>query len=145
MDELQVTTHRDVALFILNHKRTSVAELEAFFGLQIVLLSDDNLIAPDYRVERVGWHGRKQQPANTSRRPKAEASNDQDETVDTVACEEDTPSDDAQPAAQARLSSGRRRRRRGGESENNQNAVEAGENGTVTSPRQQTKRWHQCS
>ena len=37
MDELHVTMHRDVALFILNHKRTSVADLEARYGLQIVL------------------------------------------------------------------------------------------------------------
>ena len=134
MDELHVTTHRDVALFILNHKRTSVADLEARYGLQIVLLSDDNLIAPDYRVGRVGWQGRKQQPANTSRRAKAEASNeDQDETVDTVASEEDTQSDDAQPKRRKRgRRGGRRRRRRGGESENNQNVVEAGENGTLT-------------
>ena len=104
------------------------------FGLQIVLLSDDNLIAPDYRVERVGWQGRKQQPANTNRRAKAEASNeDQGETMDTVAGEEDTPSDDAQPKRRKRgRRGGRRRRRRGGESENNQNVVEAGENGTVT-------------
>ena len=58
MDELQVTTHRDVALFILNHKRTSVADLEARFGLQIVLLSDETFIAPDYRVERIGWQGK---------------------------------------------------------------------------------------
>jgi len=59
MDELHVTMHRDVALFILNHKRTSVAELEARYGVQIVLSSDDSLIAPDYRVERVGWQGKK--------------------------------------------------------------------------------------
>ena len=45
MDELHVTMHRDVALFILNYKRTSVAELEARYSLQIVLLSDDRLIA----------------------------------------------------------------------------------------------------
>jgi ribonuclease E len=134
MDELHVTMHRDVALFILNHKRTSVADLEARYGLQIVLLSDDSLIAPDYRVERVGWQGKKQQAANNNRRAKAEASNEnEDETVDAVAGEEDTPSDDEQPKRRKRgRRGGRRRRRRGGESENNQNSAEAAENGTAT-------------
>ena len=134
MDELHVTMHRDVALFILNHKRTSVADLEARYGLQIVLLSDDSLIAPDYRVERVGWQGKKQQAANNNRRAKAEASNEnEDETVDAVAGEEDTPSDDEQPKRRKRgRRGGRRRRRRGGELENNQNSAEAAENGTAT-------------
>ena len=134
MDELHVTMHRDVALFILNHKRTSVADLEARYGLQIVLLSDDSLIAPDYRVERVGWQGKKQQAANNNRRAKAEASNEnEDETVDAVAGEEDTPSDDEQPKRRKRgRRGGRRRRRRGGESENNQNSAEAAETGTAT-------------
>ncbi|MGB2069958.1 MAG: Rne/Rng family ribonuclease, partial [Candidatus Puniceispirillaceae bacterium] len=134
MDELHVTMHRDVALFILNHKRTSVADLEARYGLQIVLLSDDSLIAPDYRVERVGWQGKKQQAANNNRRAKAEASSEnEDETVDAVAGEEDTPSDDEQPKRRKRgRRGGRRRRRRGGESENNQNSAEAAENGTAT-------------
>jgi ribonuclease E len=134
MDELHVTMHRDVALFILNHKRTSVADLEARYGLQIVLLSDDSLIAPDYRVERLGWQGKKQQEANNNRRAKAEASSEnEDETVDAVAGEEDTPSDDEQPKRRKRgRRGGRRRRRRGGESENNQNSAEAAENGTAT-------------
>ena len=134
MDELHITMHRDVALFILNHKRMSVADLEARYGLQIVLLSDDRLIAPDYRVERVGWQGKKQQAANNNRRVKAEASNEnEDEKVNAVAGEEDTPSDDEQPKRRKRgRRGGRRRRRRGGESENNQNSAEAAEDGTAT-------------
>ena len=133
MDELHITLHRDVALFILNHKRTSVADLEARYGLQIVLLSDDSLIAPDYRVERIGWQGKKQQAANNNRRAKAEASNEnEDETLDAVAGEEDTPSDDEQPKRRKRgRRGGRRRRRRGGETENSQNSAEAAENGTT--------------
>ena len=138
MDELHVTMHRDVALFILNHKRTSVAELEARYGVQIVLSSDDSLIAPDYRVERVGWQGKKPQAANNNRRAKAEsntasaASAESDgETTDAVASEEDTPSDDEQPKRRKRgRRGGRRRRRRGGEGDNNQNGAQATESDT---------------
>ncbi|MDB3891697.1 ribonuclease E/G [Alphaproteobacteria bacterium] len=60
MDELHITMHRDVALFILNHKRSAIAEIEERCGLRIVLLSDDSLIAPDYRVEYVGLQGNAQ-------------------------------------------------------------------------------------
>ena len=132
MDELHVTMHRDVALFILNHKRTSVAELEARYGLQIVLSSDDSLIAPDYRVERIGWQGKKPQAANNNRRAENEsstASTESDgETTDAVASEEDTPSDVEQPKRRKRgRRGGRRRRRRGGEGDNNQNGSPANE------------------
>lgn len=138
MDELHVTMHRDVALFILNHKRTSVAELEARYGVQIVLSSDDSLIAPDYRVERVGWQGKKPQAANNNRRAKAESSTasaasaeSDGETTDAVASEEDTPSDDEQPKRRKRgRRGGRRRRRRGGEGDNNQNGAQATESDT---------------
>ena len=138
MDELHVTMHRDVALFILNHKRTSVAELEARYGVQIVLSSDDSLIAPDYRVERVGWQGKKPQAANNNRRAKAESSTasaasaeSDGETTDAVASEEDTPSDDEQPKRRKRgRRGGRRRRRRGGEGDNNQNGAQANESDT---------------
>ena len=60
MDELHITAHRDVVLFILNYKRSAVAEIEARFGLMVVLLSDDSLIAPEYKVDRVGWQGKTQ-------------------------------------------------------------------------------------
>ena len=53
MDELH-TAHRDVVLFVLNHKRGAIAEIETRYGLAIVLFSDDSLIAPEYQVERVG-------------------------------------------------------------------------------------------
>ena len=132
MDELHVTMHRDVALFILNHKRTSVAELEARYGLQIVLSSDDSLIAPDYRVERIGWQGKKPQAANNNRRAKTESSTASTESdggpTDAVASEEDTPSDVEQPKRRKRgRRGGRRRRRRGGEGDNNQNGAQPNE------------------
>ncbi len=134
MDELHVTMHREVALFILNHKRTSVADLEARYGLQIVLLTDDSLIAPDYRVERVGWQGKKQKAANNNPRANAEASKENgEEILDAIADEEDMPSDVEQPKRRKRgRRGGRRRRRRGGELENNQNRAEAAQNGTAT-------------
>ena len=68
MDELHITAHRDVVLFILNHKRSAIAEIEARFGFMVILLSDDSLIAPEYKVDRVGWQGQTQAKSQ-SRQP----------------------------------------------------------------------------
>ena len=64
MDVLYITVHRDIALFILNHKRITLADIESRFGLTIVLHSDDTLIAPEYRVEREGFRGKSQSRQN---------------------------------------------------------------------------------
>ena len=64
MDVLHITVHRDIALFILNHKRISLADIESHFGLTIVLHSDDTLIAPEYRIEREGFQGKSQPRQN---------------------------------------------------------------------------------
>ena len=123
MDELHISVHRDIALFILNHKRAALAELESRYGLVILLLSDDSLIAPDYRAERIGWQGKKQQQSNNNntrraKPEKVEIEADEDEDVVAEAGDEDTPSEDDQPKRRKRgRRGGRRRRRRGGENE----------------------------
>ena len=129
MDELHITVHRDVALYLLNHKRQAIAELEERYGLRIVLLSDDQLIAPDHRVERVGWQGKSQQQRqNNNQRPKkAEPAAEGDSDGDGEITE--TPSDDGEDQPKRRKRGrrgGRRRRRRNGEAgENAANANEA--------------------
>src|SRR6056300_1638560 len=64
MEELRITANSDVVLFILNHKRSAIAEIEARFGIMVILLSDDSLIAPEYRVEREGFQGKSQPRQN---------------------------------------------------------------------------------
>jgi ribonuclease E len=95
MDELHITAHRDVVLFILNHKRSAIAEIEARFGLMVILLSDDSLIAPEYKVDRVGWQGKAQakhqsrqpqQPRHANNNTKPDTSgSDKDEAAETEA------------------------------------------------------------
>ena len=74
MDVLHITVHRDIALFILNHKRASLADIESRFGLTIILHSDDSLIAPEYRVEREGFQG-KSQPRQNGRQNRKKPTN----------------------------------------------------------------------
>jgi len=50
--ELTVHVPTSVALYILNHKRDALAELEAKYGMQVMLTNDDSLVPPDLRLER---------------------------------------------------------------------------------------------
>ncbi|MDE2515311.1 MAG: ribonuclease E/G, partial [Rhodospirillales bacterium] len=42
-----------IAMFILNHKRERLREIELRHGLRTILAADDKLIAPEIRIERV--------------------------------------------------------------------------------------------
>jgi len=50
--ELTVHVPTAVALYILNHKRDALAELETKHGFHVLLSNDDSLIPPDLRLER---------------------------------------------------------------------------------------------
>ena len=132
MDELHITAHRDVVLFILNHKRSAVAEIETRFGLMVILLSDDSLIAPEYKADRVGWQGKAQakqpsrqpqQPRHANNNVKADtADSDNDDEAETEANaaphpeNDETSSEDGGAKRRRRgRRGGRRRRRRNGE------------------------------
>ncbi len=56
----EITLHlpTEVALYIFNHKRDQIARIESECELKIFLESDDSLIPPDYRLDRVKTEGR---------------------------------------------------------------------------------------
>jgi len=131
MDVLHITVHRDIALFILNHKRGSLADIESRFGLTIILHSDDSLIAPEYRVEREGYQG-KTQPRQNGRQnhrksqkttqPSDNVDNDgQTDEADAVSpFSDDENTDEDQPKRRRRGRRGGRRRRGKRNGEDNQ-------------------------
>ena len=147
MDELHITAHRDVVLFILNHKRSAVAEIEARFGLMVVLLSDDSLIAPEYKVDRVGWQGKVQakQPSRQSQKPSHANNNFKQDTSDSDKVEvaeteanaaphpenDETSSDDggAKRRRRGRRGGRRRRRRNSEDGQTADNQAESSSNG----------------
>ena len=126
MDGLHITAHRDVVLFILNQKRSAIADLEKRFNLTIVLLTDDSLIAPEYRVDRVGWQGRsalKQASRQEKKRTEdkkivAAAESDSDgeeaslENAESHTHEKEAESEDGNTKRRRRGRRGGRRRRR---------------------------------
>ena len=155
MDELHITAHRDVVLFILNHKRSAIAEIEARFGIMVILLSDDSLIAPEYKVDRVGWQGKAQtkqqsrqpqQPRHANNNVKPDTSDpDKDEAAETEANaaphpeNDETGSEDGGAKRRRRgRRGGRRRRRRNGEDgqtgDNQTDDNQTGDNQAASAP-----------
>jgi len=129
MEELRVTINRDVALYILNHKRDAISALEERFEMRIVILAGDRLIATEHEVERVGFQG------NNNRRQAKPAKK---ETAPTESSDEETPDgsedesgEEDQPKRRKRgRRGGRRRRRRSGEA--GDNTVEVSSEDDVT-------------
>ena len=114
MDQLRITMHSDVALYILNHKRDSVTALEQQFGIAIVILADASLTATEHRAERIGWRGGTQRKAAKPART-ADADADANSASDEARRDEEETSDEDQPRRRKRGRRGGRRRRRGGD------------------------------
>jgi ribonuclease E len=53
-DRITVHVQTAVALYILNQKRGSLADLESRYGFSVIMEADDSLIPPDHRIERLG-------------------------------------------------------------------------------------------
>ncbi len=149
--EILVHVAGPVALYVLNHKRTWLGEIEARYGLTVHLAADDSLLPPNLRIDRIrpylppatpASYAPAQQTAAVTNVPIAAAAPpsldpfEQDETVEAG-------DEAARPAAQqtdgSTASEGdengrrrkRRRRRRGGRRENGpengtENGVETG-------------------
>ncbi len=51
--EITVKVPTEVALYILNQKRSTLVDLEARYGFHVILAGDDTVIPPDIEIERV--------------------------------------------------------------------------------------------
>ncbi|TXH35632.1 MAG: Rne/Rng family ribonuclease [Rhodospirillaceae bacterium] len=137
-----------VALYILNQKRASLAELELRRGVRIYLQADDGLIPPDYRLERIKqlMPGEEVEQRQLPPAKILEEDIDIEDEADIEAEDEDTESEtEATEDVAAESSEGRgrrrRRRRRGGRGERfradefteaSESAAIAAENGEAT-------------
>ena len=133
-DKITVHVPTAVALYVLNQKRDSLADLETRYGFSVIMESDDTLIPPDHRIERLGEvkpredgeadqpeEGGKQRRRRRSRRNKGEDKAAPDATPETApemvgaadAGKEKTE-DDATPTDETAPGKRRRRGKRGG-------------------------------
>jgi ribonuclease E len=132
--EIIVHVSTPVALYLLNHKRERIQEIETRYTMRVIVAADDAQIAPQFRIEKVRTRSPDEVPvvvtAERSMQPpplvdgvdeeeeEAEVAEVEDEDDDT---EEDTPEQRAADAAGGggadeaeRRRKRRRRRRRGG-------------------------------
>ena len=110
--EITVRVPTEVALYILNQKRSTLVNLESRYGFQVILEGDDSVVPPDIDIERV-----KGRPEPATGQPSrgmgaTQAANDDDD--------EDIPDEDEEAVAASedeaeksdRPKRGRRRRGR---------------------------------
>ncbi len=122
--EISVTVAGNIALYILNQKRSTLIDIEGRYGFSVRIQADDSLIAPEHRIERL----RPKAPGTELPAPAIPATmavidieDDVDEEDET---EESTPAkaenagggEGGEPRRKRR----RNRRRRGGRSEDGQ-------------------------
>jgi ribonuclease E len=114
--ELNVRVATPIALYIFNKKREVLVDIEARYGVSVSIEGDDDLIAPDHRIDRVRG---KVAPTDAARPISAESIRPRDiepeaEVEPEAEIEEaETPAEAVESAAeQAGEAGGRGRRRR---------------------------------
>jgi ribonuclease E len=136
--EVVVYTSVPVALYLLNHKRDRLGEIEARYAMRVVCLGSEDQMASQFRIDRVKPQVAGEAPAaitpdayqpalpepQTEAEPEPEEADvsaeadeeqEQDEAEETEAVAEATPAEAGETAEEAeRRRPRRRRRRRGG-------------------------------
>ena len=127
--ELTVTVHPDVALYILNYKRSGLESIQKRYEMNVFVLGDETLVPPDMKMERV--KGDASKPTGDQ----AKAEDDTDETVWEEGSA-DTKQDDEQDGGKKRRR--RRRRKRRSEGEESDTAASPPAEESATSDRDAT-------
>jgi ribonuclease E len=116
--EISVYVPTSVALYILNQKRESLAQIEQRYGLRATLGRDDGLIPPNFRIERLRAYAAGEAP--TPRLPAAapiDADDDEEMEADAALADAEEVADAGETRSRERGDDergGRRRRRRRG-------------------------------
>jgi len=128
--EIVVHVAGSIALYVLNHKRVRLAEIESRYGMRVAFAADDTLLPPNTRIDRVRAQAASELPPPISQLAPPEPFEDPDEenmdaaadqAADAVASDEGDDDDAPRPGETAeegeQRSRRRRRRRRGGRRE----------------------------
>ena len=131
---MTITLNSEIAIYILNHKRASLAEIEALHNITIVIEADRHLAALDYVLNDKQKQAGQQNEARQKPQPQQQRSQKQknqnqeakaDETPRSVedGDGDETKEDGGKKRRRGRRG-GRRRKKRGGEQDANQEALE---------------------
>jgi len=116
--ELSVTVAGRIALYILNQKRSMLADIERRYGFSVRVLADDSLIPPEHRIERVRMKppgAELPQPANLTGVMEADAIeiDEDEEAEEPLAAQAEGGRAEEEEGGDRKRKRGRRRRRRG--------------------------------
>lgn len=100
--EITVRVPTEVALYILNHKRSTLVDMEGRYGFQVLLEADDTVVPPDIEMERVKGKPEPSQPGKSAEAPDAD---------DTETGKSAKDGDEAEEPKRSRRRRGRRRKR----------------------------------
>ncbi|MBV8913330.1 MAG: Rne/Rng family ribonuclease [Acetobacteraceae bacterium] len=116
--EIVVHCASAVALYILNHKRQRLAEVEARHGMVVMFASDETLLPPAYRIEKVRAQVASEAPPPVQQLAPPEPFEDPDELeLEAEEADEEEEAADSVPgetSEEREQRRGRRRRRRRG-------------------------------
>jgi ribonuclease E len=129
--EIVVYAAPQVALYILNHKRERLGDIETRYGMRVLCLGDDGQMSSQFRIDRVRAQVAPEAPAAVTQEvtmPPPEIEPEEDVAV--IEEETEANADDLAPAASGEAQEEsehhrRRRRRRGGRREDSVAAEEA--------------------
>ena len=113
--EICVYVPTGVALYILNQKRDSLNQIEARYGLKVVIGRDDGLIPPNFRLERLRAYAPGETPPRLAPPPRPVEIEDDDEDEEEIAesaSEQAVEADDEHTRERGEEERGSRRRRR---------------------------------
>jgi len=115
--EICIYVPTTVALYILNQKRDSLAQLEARYGIRVMVARDDALIPPAFRLERLRPYAPTEAVAAAAPRLPLTQTAILDDEEETEAAEEEeeietSAAERREPEAEAEDDRSRRRRRR---------------------------------
>ncbi|MBV8456527.1 MAG: Rne/Rng family ribonuclease, partial [Acetobacteraceae bacterium] len=106
--EVAVHTTPAISLYILNHKRQRLAEIESRYAMGVVFVTQDDLVSPPYRIERIRAQTAEQPAVITPESAQPEAEAEEDEEAESELAEEAAGGEESDKTRRRR-----RRRRRG--------------------------------
>ncbi|MGC2411607.1 MAG: ribonuclease E/G, partial [Stellaceae bacterium] len=83
--EICVYVPTNVALYILNQKRESLTQIEARYGVRVMVAQDDSLIPPNFRLERLRAYGAGEAPPLRAIQAPILAEEEEEEEISEIA------------------------------------------------------------
>jgi len=120
--KITVTVHTDVAIYLLNQKRSVIQGLEANYGLTILILADPTMNMNDHNIDREKGVRNAPAPSNDVMMDPAQPDAVQGGAVEDETEEQDEQSGDQEERESSSAKRRRRRRRRKPRDDNDQEA-----------------------